>query len=896
MGLFSSKTKVYVASSVYNMAGDIKDRSNYLKTNVVGSVVSNTGFSMGETIPRAYLAGPGIRMRTFANWSRTNYEPYVGIAYGSLVTVGTLDNNLIGTQIPRDADEQVAVQSAEIGFGDFMYWAEQWVFDNRPNRQLGEFEADYVNGQIIITYTNDGTQDVFTPVDYNQGQLYLYVVYNRYKKDEVKPWKTGDTTVVNDASGFPSTLGWKEESRTSTPHVVVINQTVHQKITWSDGRPPYEGDYGGSYNETYYETHGVWSKETYLGILPGESKITKRKQMMYQDVVLGPKTSTSWSDTIVEDDGGVTKTIVNTTTQDVQTLIYSYRIDEQDTLVSPTGPLKVMIYKQNSGNPVLDPMFQSQQSGQRFYPFIPIKINNNWVGGDLYKKTEKALKKATGGKMSKITKELKKNGDIGKIQYIYAVFGCSLNSPEDTAKEYIYRFFQMMLEATPPNPDYPTVAAWKAGYQKEYQKDLAWTAWYEQQQNNGGGWGGQWGRPEPPKPSYPVMPSRSFRIVSSTGMNYDMTIGWNMIEQTQGSGQLWAGAKVGQLRILDGGHESYPIVYTYTNGGDSGDGRIQKILGNRTMEKIIIQWQSSKNQWKQIAVYGAYHNNRVYDGKSVGISSREALGDAEESGFIIPLHEDIYRSMSLVRSTQMATACNYLVLNSYKKVKKKWYQSGIFMIVVIVVVIVITVYTGGAGGASAGLLGTNAAVGAALGFAGMAAIIVGAIANAVAAMILVNIITKASTMIFGEKLGLIIGTIASLIALQVGTAMANGQSMSTMMGTMMRADNLLKLTTAMGNGVAQYINAGNQDLIRKTEDMMQSYNKEMLGLQQKYQDDFGYGSGMLDPRNLTDINTDITETRDSFLARTLMTGSDIADMSLGMITNFADMNLQLENT
>ena len=433
MGLFSSKTKVYVASSVYNMAGDIKDRSNYLKTNVVGSVVSNTGFSMGETIPRAYLAGPGIRMRTFANWSRTNYEPYVGIAYGSLVTVGTLDNNLIGTQIPRDADEQVAVQSAEIGFGDFMYWAEQWVFDNRPSRQLGEFEADYVNGQIIITYTDDGTQDVFTPVDYNQSQLYLYVVYNRYKKDEVKPWKTGDTTVVNDASGFPSTLGWNEESRTYTPHVVVINQTVHQKITWSDGRPPYEGYYHGSYNETHYETHGVWSKKTYLGILPGESKITKRKQMMYQDAVLSPKTSTSWSTTDVVDEGGVTKTTVNTTTQDVQTLIYTYRIDEQDTLVSPTGPLKVMIYKQGSGNPVLDPMFQSQQSGQRFYPFIPIKIDNNWVDGDLYKKTEKALKKATGGKMSKITKELKKNGDIDKIQYIYAVFGCSLNSPEDTA-------------------------------------------------------------------------------------------------------------------------------------------------------------------------------------------------------------------------------------------------------------------------------------------------------------------------------------------------------------------------------------------------------------------------------------------------------------------------------
>ena len=77
--------------------------------------------------------------------------------------------------------------------------------------------------------------------------------------------------------------------------------------------------------------------------------------------------------------------------------------------------------------------------------------------------------------------------------------------------------------------------------------------------------------------------------------------------------------------------------------------------------------------------------------------------------------------------------------------------------------------------------------------------------------------------------------------------------------------------------------------------MMQSYNREMKDLQQKYQDDFGYSQGILDPRQLTDVLVETSESRESFLARTLMTGSEVAAMSLDMITNYADMSLQLNN-
>ncbi|QDH84724.1 hypothetical protein KMC57_gp59 [Achromobacter phage vB_AxyP_19-32_Axy24] len=882
MGFFSGSTKVYVASSVYNLAGDIKDRADYLKTNVIGSMLSDSSFGMGELIPKSYLNGPGIRMRSFARWARNGYEQAVGIAYGALSTVGRLNNDVIAQQIPVAPGFKTTIQTAKIGYGDFTYWADQYVINNRPDKSSGTWESDFNNGLITITYP-DGSKNQFAPLDYNPSSLYLYAMYNLAAPDTVGPYITGAVNTIGPTDPFPSTTGWDRVSEDAHNVDVVIHTKVETSITWSDGRPPYSDVWEGDYTDTYTVTSAVWTKTDYLGVQPGTSGILRRKNYMFLDHQLGPKIQDVSEETVVEDDGGVTKTTHRKTTKDVQQFNRTWRTDYQETVSNPVGPLRVFIYKQGSGNAVLDAMFQTQNSGQRFFPFIPIKLKS-WVGGDLQEKTTRAFKKATGGKLSKVVTELKKNKDIGDIQYIYGVFGASLNTPENTAREYIFRFYELMLESSPPHPDYPTMNQWKAAWNLAYKQDQEWTYWYNAQRD----WENPlYGKPEPPRGSYPVMPSKSFRIRSSTGMEYDMEISWNMLEFTTGTGKLWTDAKPGTLRFLDGGREKYPILYqSYDDYGGVG---VYK--GEKKIEKIILQWQVSMNQWRQMVVYGTHHKNRVYDGKSVDIDGREALGDAEESGFIIPLHEDIFRSMPLVRSTQMATASNYLVLNSYKKVKKKWYQTGIFQVVVIVVITVITIYSGGAG---AGLLGANVAVGAALGFTGLAALIVGAIANALAAMILTAIIQKGATMLFGEKLGAIIGTIASLIAIQVGTAMANGQTMSTMMGQMMRADNLLKLTSTMGNAVSQYINAGTQDLMRKTEDMMQAYNRDMTELQRKYEQEFGYSNGTINPLSMTDAFALSSESRDSFLSRTLMTGSDIADMSNSMISNFSEMNLQLD--
>jgi hypothetical protein len=308
------------------------------------------------------------------------------------------------------------------------------------------------------------------------------------------------------------------------------------------------------------------------------------------------------------------------------------------------------------------------------------------------------------------------------------------------------------------------------------------------------------------------------------------------------------------------------------------------------MSRIRLTWQDGANSWRYIDVWGLQHYNNIYGGKSVVITGEEALADPGESGFIIPLHEDIYRNMPLVHSTQATLACAYLVFNSYKEVTAPWYTSFGFQILIAIAAIAITVVSGGAGAGSLGLLGANAAVGTALGFTGFTATIVGAIANGMAAMIVASIITNVSTAIFGPKLGAIIGLFASFVAINAGTSLMNvGAAPSAGFSGLMTAENVLKFTLAVGNVASEFMKADAKDIMKKTQETDSVYKKISGEISDLYADTFGSDKGIINPMMLIDMG--LIESRDSFLKRTLMSGSDVAEMSMSMVTDFAEITL-----
>lgn len=835
MGIFGSRKKTYVSSVVYNMAGDEMDRPDYLKTTVLNSVLNNNP-SISDAIVGSYLEGPGMRFRQFAKWARnTGYNDTIGLVTGTILTGDSLDEVVLLDELPVSPGSSPDLQTARIGEADYTFWADQWVSENYPELLTSPYVSDFDEDANLITITwVDESTDSFTPVNYDTSGVYLYAVYTEMTAEEVMPVETGDTHILDEEDDFPDVTGWTEIS-----YVV-------------------DGD----------EIHGVWERDTYMGQAPDRDATYTLKEIMYQD-------------TVPEDPEA-----------DPIVLVRSWRIDTQITYHSARSPMKVFIYKYGDGNAVLDAMFTPASNLGAFFPFIPFRLNNNFISDlylpEVYAQAKRGYKKATTGRFDQMIESLEDNESLGDIDYAYCVFGVSLNVLENASRKYVYRFFKEIMNDFPvEGGDY---SAWQAAWNAAEASWAVWSEWSTAQSDEEDT---LFGTPEPERLPYPQMPSNSIRITSGSNptMNFDMTISWSTMEETTGSGLLKPDAKRDELWFTVGATQEYEEIIWGEEGGVW-----QPIPGNNLLnDDITLNWQITPTTWRRLRIVGLKHRNLIYGGKSVDISAKEALEDVEESGFIIPLHEGVYRSMGLKDGTQMATACSFMVFNCYQVVKKKWYQTGIFIIIIIIIIIVIAFFTGGAGAAAGGgLLGTNAAVGAALGLAGTAALIVGFIANAIAAMLLMRVITAGATALFGEKWGAIIGAIAAVIALQVGSAVAQGQTMASSFSGLMRADNILRLTNAAGQGYQGYVQAAASEMAQESEQIMQNYKTESREIQKAWLENIGTGRGIIDPLAITEAFGVTMESIDAFLQRTLMTGSDVADMSLSMLTNFVDMTLSTD--
>lgn len=607
------------------------------------------------------------------------------------------------------------------------------------------------------------------------------------------------------------------------------------------------------------EIHDVYERTTYMGQAPDRDATYNLREIMYQDTVGSDR---------------------------------SYRIDTEVTYLGSRSQIKVFIYQAGTGNPTLDAMFKEGNQMDYFFPFIPFRVDNKFVSetnlSSIYPLAKKGYKRATTGSFDKLIDELNDNEDLKDIDYTYVVFGVALNVLENASRKYIFRFFEEILNDT-PGSEGGDFSAWESSWNAA--KD-SWDVWIEWSLAQSDDTNPLFGTPEPTKLPYPTMAASSIRVATNnpTVMNYDMTISWNSMSEIQGYGLLKPEAKVDEVWLSIGASQDYEEVIWGEVGGVFGP-----IQGNTTStDELQINWQVTENTWRTIRVRGLKHKNMIYKGKAVEITALEAMQDSDESGFIIPLHEGIYRSMGIKDYTQMSTACSFMVFNCYQVVKKKWYQTGIFMIIVIIIIVVISIYFPPAGASAGGILGTNAAVGAALGFAGTAALVVGAIANAIAAMLLMKVITKAATVLFGEKWGAIIGAIASVIALNVGSAMASGQTMASSFSNLMRADNILKLTEAAGKGYMGYLNASTQSVLKEISEVTEKYEAEARQVREAWVNNIGTGRAELDIPAITDAFGVTTESMDAFLQRTLMTGSDVADMSLSMLTQFVEMTLSTE--
>lgn len=768
MGLFGSKKKIYVSSSVNKIVDDGAPRSTFMQEAIVSStLLGDPKASVSDSILNAHLQGPRTRLRNMFTWAKANYDyaiPSARIDYNEVI-----DNDAVAAQILSEvyfdaAGTTISVTETFIDTADEAYYAEHFIFENRPELAGVDWAADFdaSSGDIWIQYPN-GTEyplgtpissEAFTPSGFNSSNRVLVAYYNR-----------------TDGSG--------------------------------------------------------------------------------------------------------------------------------------SHPTRVFIYVIGSGNSALDNYSSTLPVGEpkEFYPVLPIRIDNVSVfdGGSpaLTKEDDirKAYKKAFGGDIDELIGEIDANENVGDIDYAYMVFGCSLNTKSKWEKQYIFDFFRSLA-------DYQGTGS--TAYSEYQQANNA--NGYQEETYRDGSFNINVGAASTATTSQNLQVN-TLRLTlpgSSFLGNFDMSITWGDISETRHTGVIEQNAKPGDTILTTGGQYQRRVDQELLNA-------IR--VSTSTVDEIIIKKQISKTEYIELVIKGLEHKNLIYQGKSVDITGAEALLDNEPSGFVIPLHEPTLRAMGIVRATEIARESFILVFNSYQVVKQKWYQTGLFKfilaVVIAIVVAIITVVTAGTGtgpaaAGGAGLLGTAASVGAFLGFQGLLAVAIGAAVNAIAAMIVVQLISVVATQLFGERIGRIIASVAAVaISFGMGPNGFSVSNFSTNIANIGTIDKLAALTSATAD-IASIIQQGKiEDIQIEIAQLEEDYQDEMDRLKEQWET-FGFGTNIFDPLMLTDFSDPLSqmgenftpmsflgESTDEFIGRTLMTGSDLIDLSQAMVSDFVDATLTL---
>lgn len=908
MGFFSSKKKTYVASSVFNLAGDIEDTTDYLKF-VVGSSVLVSSNNLASDIVGGMLHGPASTQNKFLKWANREY------------TLNKITTSISNDELQNPAalvpfitarpNQTVWVQGAFIGKPDPELFAEAYLAENHPRLLEEDWTWDYDDvGRVLrIRFANPANNRTVLMPLFNRNGRYIYARYMLSERGQ------GSTTAVpirtrenlTSIRQVPITSDYSVGPSTSTMNTpITLNRNVRVITEYRDNRPRTVNNSPSTYTGYYNRVESNYFYSTYRG-RKGDNPQTITER--YTLVVLQTHRIRN-RQTREQTYGPEGEVITTIRSEQYVEPIWSYVQSRSEAVEQEMDGPYVFIYEIGTGRPLLDRLTRNVNNDADIFPVIPLRWENKFIDHpdleeEYYEPVRQAFRKATNkANLGELLDQLKDNENIDDVDYIYLMFGVSLNELDNASGRYIYQFMKDLIPYQ--NTSKSEFAAYYRRSRAENQVGITWDNWNKVITLAGGRANTA---AEPVRPVY-ESPKRTNLLMQGEGSalgNFNMFITWVYVDEMIFAGRGRRGAKRGDVWMRS---EPYPIELGATaNDVDtnaliatgSGRGNIFDIAMDMASGSglVYLYYQYDNNMYRRLEIAGMEHNNYVYGGKAVTIKAGEALRDDEPSGFIVPMNYPTLKRLSLVDQNQVATRNKVLVMNSYQVVKTRWYQRGIFKFVISILLVVGAFFIMGpaAFAAAPGILGTNAAVGAMLGLSAVAGSIAGAAANAIAAMILISVIQDVAVKVFGEKFGAIIAAVATFAIMQGGINFTgpNAGINPVNWSEMFRVENLMKLTDPIMAGVQGVINGEMGELGEDYESLMDTYNKDMSEIEQMTRDNLGSSTG-LNPMLMTDSvrNGLLREPSSSFLARTLMTGSEIADLSMGMIDRFVDATLALK--
>ena len=730
------------------------------------------------------------------------------------------------------------------------YWAQRHILENEPELYDSAWLSDYddATGQLAILY-EDMSEELVAIPDFEQGATYLYVYYNTVTGSETTPYAVDSTT--SDEVARPDDTDFVQDSITST----VVTETLQ------------DGDPSTTRDEDVTDYEEVMSKDVNMGTVNNAQVIEHHRLTIWKRhrVI---ETSTNYEEIEV---------------------YYDSQLEISETTSGDTSNRQLFIYEIGSGNVDLDALKVEGVTSSEFFPIIPLRHYNKAIDHDDFSgdfgQFKKAYKKAIGGNIEDILASIEDSDSIGDIDHCFLTFGPEINTGLREGMRYTYEFFkELMSEQTATEND---VLNWASSQTyAQYQAELS--AW-QQGQNNF--LDPAFGTPRPTHLNYPIPAFTTLQIKNtSTSLNihYDTRIEWMAIGEAVDSGLGKEGAKLNDLWW-----EVMPDIPgpDHVTTSDYNTAAYLLGAGQVTINHVRLYWQKTHSSYAYLDVYGMKHINKVYDGKAVIITAKEGIEDVDESGFIIPMHYPTMKKLPLNWLNELSVQNRMLVFNSYQIVKQRWWQKGVFKVIFAIVIAVVAALVFPS---AIGLLGAHLAVGTALGFSGIAALIVGAVVNAIAAIVLSQVLSSAAVAVFGEKWGALVAVIASfIIGGMTGNFHTTG-SFTMNWGMLSRADVLLSITDAVAQGVQGHAAGEIADLAEQMEALTEDYEVDMDEISQLFME-LGYSAVVVDPLMwMGQENSGKSfESSDTFIQRTLLTGSDIAELTLTMVSDFSELSLIL---
>lgn len=905
MGLFSSRTVIKVASTVYNMAGPEADRPNFLKSTMFGAVMNPESKYIGETLVRSYLQGPGINQRLLFNYAVRNDFP--GLPTLSMNKAISVNAEVVRPFLPvpdYPAGLVAEIQSANIADGDYEVFAERWMNENYPLEIGSQWVAEYNREPHTITVQRaGGSSHTFPAGEYDYQSRFVVCHYYTVLSEQLDPVVEGLLVTDILEGDLPSVLGFTLTSTTNTG-IETYTQSQTRTITrsYSNGDPTtVTTDY--PVVTTDFDTiRRIYQRDVFNGGTGQGISTTKTRTFITTWERRQVFTSSSSTTVINDIGGGHTETVVTEITGDFLRTTYNHKTDTQNISLSKVvGGNQIFIYKIGGSNAVLNALDVTvgTSTDAEYFPILPIRLNNvsitDPIYADLYESSRKLYKRATKRqKLIDLVEEVEDNPDLDEIDYAYVQWAVTLNSKEKEAIKYLYAFWKDLIPFHGLPSNYISTLV---GSQAEYAAAIAAEQeWIEAQSNM---FHPLYNTPRPQVPylTEPQIFSLNFVTDHADLSGWDNRVKFSFIDELTNSGLGKPDAKAGDYWIVKGNPTTWVTAHgVFSRSGFNGDS--DRRLITNSMPTMLIYWQMSETQHKIVRVHGAVHENFIYRGKAVRTNSDEALDDVDDSGFLIPLHMPSLRNSGLVSATQLASTNTYIIFNSYQVYKKKWYQTflGMLFIFFVIVITAALIAPATVGGIS-GIFGTNAALGASFGFTGTGAIVAGAITNALAATLISMALTTGATAIFGEKWGAIIGQI---LGFTISFGMGGGFDD---LASFFQPQNLLAFSSALANGYQGFVAANIAEMNAELMALSEETNARIKEIQDKLAELLGNDLAF-NPMSLTDAGRGnesrtgsyLPESLDEFIQRTTLTGSDIVDMTLSIITDFADISLVLPKT